>query len=185
MVAAVALIGIGESLGRYGTEIPESGVVTETEVTSSIAYARCCDPAALWVLSYSMAQSPIWLEAVDGVQLVETQVADSGSVLLPLQESDIQRLVCSEPFTLWRCEWAITTTFCESRHSSTIVGSGWYRGQLWYFYGLWQVASLIPPDDPNAPLYLLDPYLNTVEANLKYASGGPSHWPHCGYLVAS
>lgn len=93
------------------------------------------------------------------------------------QDADGWRsLVCTEEFT-WDCTWALATIWCESDGNANAVGSEWYRGHLWYFYGLWQIAHPDPPGPGNA--WLLEPYANTVEAHLKYVSGGGSHWPNC------
>ena len=83
-------------------------------------------------------------------------------------------LVCNAPFT-WDCGWALATIECESSGSPLADGHEWYQGQYWHFVGLWQIA--VPIHEGNEWLY--DPYLNTVEAHLKYVNGGTGHWPNC------
>lgn len=85
----------------------------------------------------------------------------------------IRGIVC-DPGYAWDCEWAIRVVDCESRNQPEAVGQEWYRGQLWYFVGLWQIASEYIDDA------LFDPRVNTDRAYAKWLSGGVGHWPLCG-----
>ena len=88
-----------------------------------------------------------------------------------------ETLVCGEPFT-WDCSWALSVIACESTNDPTAVGAEFYDGRWWYFYGLFQIAHPDPPG-PSTD-WLLDPWLNTVEAHIKYVEQGPGAWPNCG-----
>lgn len=89
-------------------------------------------------------------------------------------------LVCTNPFVAWPCDWALATISCESSSdpnawaTELVDTDGDGIRERWYFHGLWQIASRLPDAGP-----LANPYLNTVEANLKYANGGTAHWPGC------
>ena len=92
-------------------------------------------------------------------------------------------LICGAPYT-WDCDWALRVIYggapgCpngESGGNPNAVGSEWYEGELWYFVGLWQIATRDPAMIPT----LQDPVTNTLEAHWKYLHGGASHWPVCG-----
>ena len=86
-----------------------------------------------------------------------------------------RELVCSAPF-VWDCGWALRVIGCESGGNPNAVGTEWYEGQLWYFVGLWQIATL---NEAMTPV-LKDPVRNTAEADYKYRHGGVGHWPVCG-----
>ena len=83
--------------------------------------------------------------------------------------------ICAPEFT-WDCGWAERTVACESSGDPNAVGSEWYQGELWYFVGLWQIATR---DTAMIPT-LQDPVTNTLEAHWKYLHGGVAHWPVCG-----
>ena len=93
-----------------------------------------------------------------------------------------QAIICA-PSLPWPCEWATATVECESEFNPRAVGSEWYDSdgdtilELWYFYGLWQIASRTPPGEGMD--WLFDPYLNTIEAHIKYVDGGTGDWPNC------
>ncbi len=85
-------------------------------------------------------------------------------------------IICA-PERLWPCDWAMAVVACESTFQENAVGTQWYRGQLWYFYGWFQIASLIPPGGTMD--WLFDPINNTAEAHYKFMNGGTRHWPNC------
>ena len=74
-------------------------------------------------------------------------------------------LICAEEFS-WSCEWALAIVWCESTNDPNAYNPD---GP---FMGLWQVTN-----------GSYDPYLNTVEAHIKYVSWQRSEvdnpWPYC------
>jgi hypothetical protein len=88
--------------------------------------------------------------------------------------ADLQRIICEG--RAWSCDWALRVVGCESGGDALAVGQEWYEGELWYFVGLWQIATRDPAMIP----VLQDPVRNTAEAEWKYNNGGTSHWPVCG-----
>ena len=87
----------------------------------------------------------------------------------------LRALICGAAYA-WDCGWALRTVMCESSGNPNAVGSEWYEGELWYFVGLWQIATQAPAMIP----VLQDPVRNTAEADGKYLHGGAGHWPLCG-----
>ncbi len=181
IVAAAALMGVGHEIQR------EQVILYDAEVSSSTSSISYVD--AYWVLSRSITRGPSVgsevLARLANNEEYTKRVAPVVTVESNRSEDWVRELVCSDEWT-WDCGWALRTIFggavgCpngESFGSATAVGSGWYMGQQWWFYGLWQIAVPVPPG--NGYDWLFDPYLNTVEAHLKYLSGGKSHWPVCG-----
>src|SRR3990167_660665 len=136
--------------------------------------------AALWTLGQSLVRDPSKntseeeapQEAVDDPQTWEPVWTPKFPAVSGTEQW--RSLVCNAPFT-WDCGWALATIDCESSGSPVADGHEWYQGHYWHFIGLWQIA--VPEHEGYEWLY--DPYLNTVEAHLKYVSGGTGHWPNC------
>ena len=97
------------------------------------------------------------------------------SLLWADRDNDVVAIVCGASY-IWPCDWATATVMCESGGDPYAHGHEWYQGHYWHFLGLFQIA--VPDHIGNDWLY--DLALNTVEAHLKYVSGGTGHWPNCG-----
>ncbi len=97
-----------------------------------------------------------------------------------LTEGEVRELAGAAGFT-WDVDWLVALTLCEAEWNARAVGSEWYQGRLWYFYGLMQIAHRDPPGPVNE--WLRVPYINLVEGHLQYAAwqaGERSNpWPNC------
>ena len=114
-------------------------------------------------------------EQYDGGAPLPEVPAPTSTGLQRQDDVELRSLICGAPYT-WACAWALATIACESGGDPNAVGSEWYQGELWYFVGLWQIATRDPAMIPT----LQDPVTNTLEAHWKYTHGGASHWPVCG-----
>ena len=176
-------MGVGHEIQR------EQVILYDAEVSSSTSSISYVD--AYWVLSRSITRGPSVgsevLARLANNEEYTKRVAPVVTVESNRSEDWVRELVCSGSW-VWDCEWALRTIYggavgCSTGESSgdtSAVGTGFYMGQQWWFYGLWQIAVPVDPAVSNEYHWLFDPYLNTVEANLKYLNGGKGHWPICG-----
>ena len=109
---------------------------------------------------------------------VELDASPNGNDLRPVWMSSdargVQATICAYS---WPCDWAVAVIGCETGGTYDAYSHGHeeYQGHYWHFLGWWQIA--VPNHTGNNWLY--DPVLNTVEAHIKYVSGGIGHWPNC------
>jgi len=167
VVAAAALIGIGLLTGEQDENNPDP-IASSIMVTPDLA-------PIWWSLSGSIRISYPTPKLEKATARIPTP-QQAPRAPISFEVGYAKDVICAAKFT-WPCDWAIAVAICESTLQANVVGGEWYRGQYWYFYGWFQIASLTPPG--GGMDWLLDPVANTAEGHYKYITQGVGAWPNC------